>query len=60
MKIRVTFTVEVDAEEWCEYYGVATHSEVRESVRSYYLNEARQAHPAESVGAKVRRSGGAR
>ncbi len=39
IRVRVTFTVEVDPEAWNKAYGCGTASQaVRESVRSYIVN----------------------
>jgi hypothetical protein len=37
MKIKITQTVEVDAEAWAHEYGVEL-SDVREDVKSYFSN----------------------
>ncbi|MFJ5103230.1 hypothetical protein [Streptomyces sp. NPDC088554] len=53
MKVRMTFTVDVDPEQWCEQFGVATHAEVRDDVRSYYLNQLQQSPRTLDVQATV-------
>lgn len=37
MKIRVEFTVDIDADVWCEVYGIGK-PDVRDDVRSYIEN----------------------
>jgi hypothetical protein len=35
MKVRVAFTVEIDADLWAEAYGLVTNEEIREDVKQY-------------------------
>ncbi|MFD6361233.1 hypothetical protein ACFWFX_15445 [Streptomyces roseolus] len=53
----MTFTVDVDPEEWCEQFGVATHAEVRDDVRGYYLNQLQQSSRTLDVRATVSDTG---
>lgn len=41
MKVRVAFTVEVDAQAWADEYGVEVDA-VREDVRSYVASSVRE------------------
>lgn len=47
MKVRVVLTLDVDAEEWCGMYGLASRGEVREDVRRYLLEVVRSSTPAQ-------------
>ena len=37
MKVKIQFTLEVEAEEWAKEYGIDVH-EVREDVKNYFAN----------------------
>lgn len=41
MKIRVTFTLDIDPESWASEYGL-DKTEVREDIQAYLANEARE------------------
>ena len=45
MKIRMTFTLDVDEQAWMAEYRGARH-EVPAAVRNYYENLLRESHPA--------------
>jgi hypothetical protein len=52
MKIRMTVTVEVDAEDWSQEYGIHP-GEVRDDVRSYFANQVFQSAAVEDAGLTV-------
>ncbi|MGV9659156.1 hypothetical protein ACWDR5_19590 [Streptomyces koyangensis] len=52
MKIRLTFTVEVDPEEWMKTYG-GERSDVRSDVHSYFRAQIQQSPAAEETGLEI-------
>jgi hypothetical protein len=45
MRVRHVFAIDVDPDEWNEAFGCgSTEPEVRESVRKYFLEHARNAY----------------
>jgi hypothetical protein len=52
MKIRLTYTVDVDPETWSNSFGVA-REDVREDVRDYFRNLIQQCAAAEETGLEL-------
>lgn len=47
MKVKVSFTVDVDTEVWTLNYGVEGAAEIRADVKTYIENEVVKAHMSE-------------
>ena len=41
MKIKVSFTIDIDPESWAENYGISRHN-VREDVQRFYMQYAKE------------------
>lgn len=52
MKIRLAYTIEVDADAWAEAYGCA-REDVREDVNIYFRNQISQSPAAEETGLEI-------
>lgn len=53
MKVQIKVTIEVDPAEWADEYG-CERSEVRDDVRSYFVNQITQAQAVEDATLTVR------
>ena len=54
MRVKIEFTVEVDAEAWTATYGVQGAAEIREDVRLYVKGQVDDSAAASECGLVVR------